>query len=127
MLLTKHDPCDEKVKWLEEDHQAFVVAMLRQRSVMFRVGMEGVRLTMGQAMKAKACGMERGEPDILVYKQRGIVLIELKKAGGTVHDAQKERFEKLSGLGHKVYVIKRKTPMESWLAVHDVLVMEGVL
>lgn len=115
MLITKHSPDDVTIPWREEDHQAYIVTQLRRYGVLFRVGMEGIKLTQGQAMKAKALGMEAGEPDILIYGKGGsVLLIELKRFKGVLSDKQKDRIAKLGRGDHMVSVIKEKTPLDAW-------------
>lgn len=61
-----------------------------------------------------ACGMKSGEPDLRVYVSDGrLILIELKVKGrNSVFKAQRERHERLRGLGHDVRVWRLKNRSE---------------
>ena len=63
----------------------------------------GVKLSIGQAMKAKKMGVKRAWPDIiLAYPARGHhgLFIELKKIGGVATKEQKERIERFNKNGY---------------------------
>jgi hypothetical protein len=72
--------------------------------------LNGVKLTIGQAVKAKKAGMKRGYPDIFLPVPRGQyhgLFIELKrKHSGQVSKEQKAWLEKLSGQGYYATVCK---------------------
>ena len=72
--------------------------------------LNGVRLTIGQATKAKKSGMVRGWPDIQLPVARGLshgLFIELKKVGGKNPEPhQKEILRLLSEQGNECYCCK---------------------
>lgn len=72
--------------------------------------MNGVRLTIGQAVKAKKAGMKKGFPDINLPVPKGIyhgLYIELKiKSGGKVSKEQKWWKEKLTEQGYCSVICK---------------------
>ena len=52
--------------------------------VMFTAESSGIRLTMGQAVKAKKQRSQRGLPELMIFEARGMyhgLMIELKKEG----------------------------------------------
>ena len=68
-----------------------------------RGSMNGVRLTIGQAVKAKKAGMKKGYPDISLDVARGGyngLRIELKKKGGIVKFEQGEWMKWLNKQGY---------------------------
>ena len=75
-----------KRKPTEESLQISVSTDLKMQypSVMFTAESSGIRLTMGQAVKAKKLRSERGLPDMMIFEPRGQyhgLIIELKKEG----------------------------------------------
>ena len=122
-----NNPSDVGVSWTEASHQAYIVMELRRLGAIFRVGMEGIKLTKGLASKAKVAGLEAGEPDILIYGMDSrVLLIELKKWKGPVSKVQVERHKKLAMLGHHVHVVKERTPADSWNKVLEIINKEGI-
>lgn len=85
--------------------------------------LNGVRLTIGQAVKAKNAGMKRGVPDILLPVVRGThcgLWIELKRIkGGRILPEQKEWAEFLVDQGYK-HVFAYGAD-EAWTAIVDYL------
>jgi len=70
---------------------------------MLRGSMNGVRLTIGQAVKAKAAGMNKGYPDISLDVARGAyhgLRVELKRKGGKVRPEQGEWQRRLLEQGY---------------------------
>ena len=87
----------------EYEHQVQVFEWAKMMSVqrpelkLLNASLNGVRLTIGQAMKAKRAGMKKGYPDIFLPVPRGIfhgLFIELKKAGGKKPDPEQEKWLK---------------------------------
>ena len=72
--------------------------------------LNGVRLTIGQAVKAKKAGMKAGFPDLFLPVARGGyhgLFIELKKkSGGSITKEQKVWIEDLSKQGYFAIVCK---------------------
>ena len=111
--LLKYPWHSTNVRWSEADIQAAIVQTLRRERVPFEVGLDGVKMSKGQACKAKVQGMDRGKCDIKIYFEGGQTCqIELKKKGGRTSDAQDDWHEWLSRLGHDVRVLKCATPQE---------------
>lgn len=80
----------------------------------YSAGMEGVRLTAGQRVKAKATGMQAGEPDLRFYFPGGrLVLVELKADGGRLNPAQKDRHAVMQALGFIVHTVKATSVAEA--------------
>jgi hypothetical protein len=68
--------------------------------------LNGVRLTIGQAVNAKLAGMKKGFPDInLPVARRGFngLFIELKRRDGVASDVKKEQKKWLTGLSKNGY------------------------
>ena len=65
--------------------------------------LNGVRLSIGQAVKAKRCGEKRGYPDIFLPVSRkgfhGLYIELKKKRGGVVSKEQAEWLDRLSTQG----------------------------
>lgn len=121
-------PDDVKVKWLEEDIQSYIVAKLREWQAIepglfeFEAGMEGIKLSIRAAAKAKALGMGNGFTDLKFYLSRGrMCLIELKRKGGKASENQIDRHEALAKLGFTVYVVKAKTPQDGLEQVFSII------
>lgn len=81
-----------------------------------------------EAVKAKATGLEAGEPDLRVYGANGrLLMIELKAENGKPSEAQINRHALLIGLGFMVVTIHATTEdeaadlveatVEEWLAM----------
>ena len=72
--------------------------------------LNGVRLSIGQAVKAKRCGMKKGYPDIaLNVARKGYhgLFVELKKRkGGVVSREQQEWLDRLSTQGYFAVVCR---------------------
>jgi len=72
--------------------------------------LNGVRITIGQAMKMRRAGMKKGYPDIFLPVRKGRysgLYIELKRIkGGSVKPEQKEWLSDLSMQGFKTCVCK---------------------
>lgn len=77
--------------------------------------LNGVRLTIGQATKAKKAGMKKGYPDIFLPVQRkgyAGLYIELKVKGGYVRPEQKAWLKRLKEEGY--YCTVCYTALEAW-------------
>jgi len=72
--------------------------------------LNGVRLRIGQAMKAKRLGLSKGYPDVnlpVVNKLYSGLYIELKRVkGGSVSKEQKDWIEFLNSQGYKALVCR---------------------
>lgn len=72
--------------------------------------LNGVRLSVGQAVKAKRCGMRKGYPDISLNVARkgyhGLFIELKKKKGGTVSREQQEWLDRLSMQGYFAIVCR---------------------
>jgi hypothetical protein len=69
--------------------------------------LNGVRLSMTQAQKAKLTGMTPGETDIRIYMNRGrLKMIELKADKGRLSDVQIARHALLRDLGFEIVTVK---------------------
>ena len=72
--------------------------------------LNGVRLTIGQAVKAKATGMKKGMPDLFLPVKRGKcsgLFIELKRLkGGSIQPEQKLWAKFLVSQGYQHYFCK---------------------
>jgi len=78
----------KKRKAKEESLQVAVSTYLRLKypGCIFTAESSGIRLTMGQAVKAKKQRSQRGLPDMMILEPRGAffgLMIELKKEGGS--------------------------------------------
>jgi hypothetical protein len=103
-------------KQSEYEHQVQVFEWAEMMSVqrpelkLLNASLNGVRLTIGQAMKAKRAGMRAGYPDIFLPIRRGIysgLFIELKKTGGKKPGPEQEKWlEALSEQGFDTYCCK---------------------
>ncbi len=79
----------------EADFQLAVIEYLRfalPDNYRFRAGLEGVRLSINQATRAKALGARKGWPDLMLFNRetRGIRWIELKAPKGRLTPEQTE-------------------------------------
>lgn len=77
---------------------------------LLHASLNGVRLTIGQSMKAKRSGMKKGVPDLFLpiprHDYHGL-FIELKRAkGGTVSKEQKQWLNDLNEQGYLAVVCK---------------------
>lgn len=127
----KHDWGDESVKWTEADLQMGVGFVLRQLEEKGRLtwaadmNAEGRSVRRGARLKHQ--GMRAGEPDIRVYLPEGrLLLIELKRAKGTLSRDQSERHATLDKFGHPVATVKGLCPRHCARSVLDLLVERGV-
>jgi hypothetical protein len=98
MKQEEHDTQCEIFRWAETE-------MVRHPELKYMFStLNGVRLNIGQAVKAKKAGNKKGVPDIWLPVKRGQysgLVIELKKAvGGTV---SKEQANWLGFLGGQCY------------------------
>jgi hypothetical protein len=71
--------------------------------VLFTVSNGGIRLTIGQAVKMKRMGYQKGTPDIMIFEPRNKyhgLFIELKDDKGTLKDHQQEYLDHLERRGY---------------------------
>lgn len=93
----------------------------------FEAGMEGIKLSIRAATKAKALGMGNGFTDLKFYLSRGrMCLIEIKRKGGKASESQIARHEALAMLGFTIYIVKAKTPQDGLDQVLAILKQNGV-
>lgn len=120
------DPADETVEWSESTVQAYIVMQSRRAGYKCAGGMEQGARGGSAGARAKAAGLTAGEPDVRFYMSGGrVVFVELKLAkGGRLSDVQVVYHEMLRGLGHMVFVVYAKSPVDGWEQVRDIL--EGV-
>jgi hypothetical protein len=81
---------------------ASLMSVQRPELKLLNSSLNGVRLSIGQATKAKRAGMKKGYPDIFLPVPKGIfhgLFIELKKKGGP--KPTKEQFEWLNVLAEQ--------------------------
>lgn len=121
-LLLRYSPDDTSIVWLEDHIQEYIAMQLRRRGHCFAASLEGNRRTGAAIMKAKRAGLEAGEPDLRIYKERGRCLfIELKRKGGTLSKVQLDRHKRLKALGFTVHVVWASTPLDGWEKVEALL------
>ena len=63
----------------------------------------------------KGDGLKVGFPDLLCIWRSGMALIEVKRPGGKLSDAQTEMHERLSGMGHIVSVVTSDAEAQAFL------------
>jgi hypothetical protein len=88
VLVSEYDEQKLVFEW------ANIYSYLRPQLELLNGSLNGVRLTVGQAVKAKRAGMKKGFPDInLPIPRRGFhgLFIELKKGGGVPSDVSREQ------------------------------------
>lgn len=72
--------------------------------------MAGLRISIGQAVKAKRAGMRAGCPDVFLPSARGAAFglyIELKRRkGGSASEEQKEWIKGLREAGYEAFVVR---------------------
>ena len=120
--LKKCNWSDDSLKWHEAEIQAAIVQWLRRSKILFTSDLAGVKLSRGQAMKAKVGGMISGHPDITIWLDTGkVIFIELKNGTGSVSATQKTRHKDLKRLGFEVHVVKVKCPQQGVNAVKDIV------
>ena len=101
----------------EENLQIAVCNYLRAQypKVLFNSDLSGIKLTMGQAVKAKKLRSSKGFPDLVIYEPRGnyhALFLELKREGEKIlnkkgdlkTDHLKEQDEVISKLCVKDYL-----------------------
>lgn len=109
--LLKHPWALDEIPWTEDDLQMAIVQHLRKTGQPFAADFNAGKRNPG---RAKAMGLEAGEPDLRLYYDRGrTVFVELKRQKGVVSAAQKARHKMLRDLGHTVHVLRAKTPAEA--------------
>lgn len=104
----------------EADHQADLFAWARSPFVLKKYPMlelmfainNGLKLSIGQAVKAKRTGTNKGTPDIMLPCPKNLgsifaiagLFIEMKKKGGRLSPEQKDKIAKLTTAGYKCVV-----------------------
>lgn len=104
----------------ESDHQADLFAWARSPFVLKKYPMlelmfainNGLKLSIGQAVKAKRTGTNKGTPDIMLPCPKNLgsifaiagLFIEMKKKGGRLSPEQKDKIAKLTTAGYKCVV-----------------------
>ncbi len=105
----------------EHQEQVALFRMAEQASVKYpeldllNGSLNGVRLTIGQATKAKKAGMKRGYPDIFLPVQRkgyAGLYIEMKVKGGYLRSEQKAWLKRLKDEGY--YCTVCYSALEAW-------------
>lgn len=123
-LFLNRDPAEVGI-WSENLIQAFIVRELRREGWNVAGGMEGAAKSRSVAGMSKATGQAAGEPDLRIYITGGrLIFIELKLVSGRLSDVQTVYHEMLRGLGHMVFVVYAKSPVDGWEQVKGIL--EGV-
>lgn len=122
-LLT-HDWSDAAVDWSEDDLQMAVVRHLRQNRILFAADFNAGKRNPG---RAKAMGLEAGEPDLRLYLPGArLVMVEMKTSRGALSKAQKERHALLRQAGYTVHVLKAHTPADAVDIITTILESERV-
>jgi len=111
-------PDNKDFPWKEEHLQRHICDWLRvqrdQGKLSYDVGMEGIKLSIGVAVKAKKNGMNKGVPDLKIKLDGGaLVHIELKLGKKKVSESQAIEHDLLRSLGHTVHVVRGDTPQEA--------------
>lgn len=76
--------------------------------------MAAQKRSLGAIGRAKATGLEPGDPDLRVYLPKGrLGLIEYKAEDGRLSDEQVKRHARLVELGHSVAVVQASTEDEA--------------
>ena len=104
----------------EADHQADLFAWARSPFILKKYPMlelmfainNGLKLSIGQAVKAKRTGTNKGTPDIMLPCPKNLgsifaiagLFIEMKKKGGRLSPEQKDKIAKLTAVGYKCVV-----------------------
>ena len=92
------------------------------RDFLYAASLEGVKLTKGQALKAKQQGMVSGEPDLRIYLPGGrLEMFELKYGDTNTSEAQDDRHLDLHNLGFYVHVISALTVNEACAKIQEKL------
>lgn len=121
-LLLRYKPDDVSIDWTESLIQQYIVIRLRKLGICFAASLEGNKRTGAAISRAKREGLEAGEPDLRLYLHGGrCVFIELKRKGGVLSLAQKNRHKALKGLGFEVHTVWAVTPEDGWSKVEGVL------
>lgn len=96
----------------EENEHKQVCEYLKMQypKVLFNTDLSGIRLTMGQAVKAKKFRSSNGFPDIVIYKaSRKILFTPLSPVGGEIKKYH-GLFIELKRKGEKIYKKDGVTP-----------------
>lgn len=92
-------------------------------NVLFNSDMSGVKLTMGQAIKAKNLRSCKGFPDLVIYEPRGnfkALFLELKREGENLFKKNGEfRSEHLKEQAHLMQQLRNKGYMCSFAVGFD--------
>lgn len=116
------DPADETVGWSESVIQSYLVMQSRRAGYKCAGGMEQGARGGSAGARAKANGLTAGEPDLRIYLDGGrLIFIELKLVSGRLSDVQVVYHEMLRGLGHMVFVVYAKSPVDGWNQVMEIL------
>jgi len=114
-MLTEHEEQVNLINWCDAHHDH------RVRSIYAH--MNGVRTTIGAAMKAKAEGARAGIPDLfLPIGSNGFfgLYLEMKRLkGGTLSDVQRKRMFALSQSGYEC--VRANGAEEAKLAIEEYL------
>jgi hypothetical protein len=108
--------------WSEAQIQMFIIMQSRRHGLLVTGSMEQGLRSKSAGGKAKACGLSAGMPDMLYWLPNGLVIgVELKTEDGRLSDVQKKFHESLKILGHQVYVIYAKSPLNGWEQIQRIV------
>lgn len=103
---------DHQIELFEWARNPFILKKYPMLDLMFAIN-NGLKLSIGQAVKAKRMGTNKGIPDTFLPFAKPSndkapscagLFIEMKKKGGKLSPEQKEKIKKLSFYGYKCVV-----------------------
>lgn len=117
--LMQSDWSDTKIKWSESDLQIAQAQWLKRHkeynnTFTFAGDQNGLSSSPVAKARAKAEGLQAGEPDMRLYFNNcRLVLVENKRKGNYASEVQKERIALLEKLGYTCYIVTANCPNDA--------------
>lgn len=126
MLVSEYlgtSPDDRTRDWKEIEIQSYCVMRLRRDGYIVHADGNGLSKTPKGRMQQIVGGSIAGWPDLTVLTPFGrTIYFEMKKAGGVLSEVQKLLHSAMTNIGHKVVVIKEKTPREAYEKIKEEII-----
>lgn len=104
----------------EWEIQAFVSTQLNRHGILHHGDQNAAKRSYAQAAIAKATGLKKGWPDMVVIPDYQIIIFfEFKTMNGKQSEAQAEVEEQLISYGFPYYIVKTNDKQEAWNIVKE--------
>lgn len=116
-------PDDRSRDWSELEIQSYCVMLIRREGFIVHADGNGLSKTPKGRMQQIVGGSIAGWPDLTVLTPFGrTIYFEMKKDKGVLSELQKLLHAAMTNIGHKVVVIKEKTPYAAFEKIKEEII-----